>query len=209
MTSTSQGTEMACLYGDTFVSLLERVWDLRITYPTLDIVTHANDVKSCFKQMKLHPDIMPAFSIIVADFLYLQAALPFGTDFSPQNWEPVRRLVEVLSEKLFIDTTLRTKHRRHLDLLQWEPSLGKCTTPFVPAKACTQRVGALNSDGKPVPTLQRLFVDDSVYADIYKVDRIRIEQTVAAGIEAIFILLGCSDLSKRQDPISFDKMEAY
>ena len=111
MTSTSQGTEMTCLYGDTFVSLLERVWDLRITYPTLDIVTHANDVKSCFKQMKLHLDIMPAFLIIVADFLYLQSALPFGTDFSPQNWEPVRRLVEVLSEKLFTDTTLRTKHR--------------------------------------------------------------------------------------------------
>ena len=78
----------------------------------------------------------------------------------------------------------------------------------MPAKACTQRVGVLNSDGKPVPTPQRLFVDDSVYADIYEVDRIRIEQTVAAGIEAIFILLGRSDLSKRQDPISFDKMEA-
>ena len=103
MTSTSQGTEMACLYGNTFVSLLEQVWNLCITYPTLDIITHANDVKSCFKQMKLHPDIMPAFLIIVADFLYLQSALPFGTDFSPQNWEPVRRLVEVLSKKLFTD----------------------------------------------------------------------------------------------------------
>ena len=34
------------------------------------------------------------------------------------------------------------------------------------------------------------------------------EQTVAAGIESIFILLGVSDLLKRQDPISFDKMEA-
>ena len=118
MTSTRHGTEMACSCGDTFVSLLERIWDLRITYPSQDIVTHANDVKSCFKQMKLHPDIMPAFSIMVADFLYLQSALPFGTDFSPQNWEPVRRLVEVLAEKLFPDTTLRAKHRQYLDRLQ-------------------------------------------------------------------------------------------
>ena len=30
---------------------------------------------------------------------------------------------------------------------------------------------------------------------------------MAAGIEAIFILLGRSDLSKRQDPILFEKME--
>ena len=97
---------MLYLYGDTFIQLLERIYDLRITYPLLDMVLHANDVKSCFKQLKLHPDIMPAFSIIIADFLYLQSTLPFGTDFSPQNWEPVRHLVEVLAEKLFHDSSL-------------------------------------------------------------------------------------------------------
>ena len=80
MTSTSKGTEMDCLYGDTLLTLLERIYDLRITYPTKDIALHVNDAKSCFKQMKLHPDIMPAFSVIVAQFIFLQPALPFGTD---------------------------------------------------------------------------------------------------------------------------------
>ena len=207
MTSTKLGTELDCLYGDTFVTLLERIWDLRVTYPSTDIVTHANDVKSCFKQVKLHPDIMPAFSIIVADFMYLQTALPFGTDFSPQNWEPVRRLVEVLAQKLFGDKSLVIKHRKYLNRLQWEPSLGNSKASFVPAKACSQRQGVLDRDGLPKPTPQRLFVDDSVYADIYEADKTRLEQTVAAGIEAIFILLGESDLSQRQDPISFEKME--
>ncbi len=97
MTSTRFGTEMLCLCGDTFIHLLERIYDLRITYPLWDIVLHANDVKSCFKQLKLHLDIMPAFSIVIVDFLYLQSALPFGTDFSPQNWEPERRLIEALA----------------------------------------------------------------------------------------------------------------
>ena len=206
MTSTSQGSEMDCLYGDTLITLLERIWDLRISYPTTEIVTHANDVKSCFKQMKLHPDIMPAFSIMVADYLYLQSALPFGTDFSPQNWEPVRRIIEVLAEKLFADKSLVIKHHKYLVRLKWEPSLGKPRT-FIPAKACTTRTGVLDNKGQPCPTPQRLFVDDSVYAEIYEDERTRIKQTIAAGIEAIFILLGHSDLSKRQDPISFDKME--
>ena len=208
LTSTRFGTEMKCLYGDTLTQLLERIYDLRITYPDKDIVLHANDVKSCFKQMKLHPDIIPAFSIIIADFLYLQSALPFGTDFSPQNWEPVRRLIEVLAERLFGDKTLISKHRKYLDKLQWEKSLSKCKQPFVTAKSCSQRTGVLDASGNPLPTPQRLFVDDSVYAEIYEDDKIRIEQTVAAGIESIFILLGVSDLAKRQDPISFDKMEA-
>ena len=35
MTSTHLGTELACLYGDTFIALLERIWDLRITYPLM------------------------------------------------------------------------------------------------------------------------------------------------------------------------------
>ena len=49
-------------------------------------------------------------------------------------------------------------------------------------------------------------MDDSVYADVYEKTRIRLEQAIACGIEAIFILLGQSDLAKRQDPISFAKM---
>ena len=91
---------------------------------------------------------------------------------------------------------------RYLDQLRWEPSLGKGKSPFVPAKMCSQQKGVLDAEGKPKPTLQRVFVDDLVYADIFESNKCRIEQTVAAGIESIFILLGRSDLSKRQDPVS-------
>jgi hypothetical protein len=207
MTSTSEETELDCLYGDVALLLYERIWDLRVTYPNMDIILHANDVKSCFKQMKLQPDVMPAFSIVVAIFMYLQSALPFGMDFSPQNWEPVRRVAEILSEKLFQDKTLRTKHRKYLDKLQWDKHLGSQKKGFVKAKACSKRKGVLDAEGNPVSTPQNMFDDDSIYAEIYEHNRARVEQTVAAGIEAIFILLGRSDLIKRQDPISFEKME--
>jgi len=147
--------------------------------------------------MKLCPHIMSAFSIIIADFLYLQSALPFGMDFSPQNWEPVRQLIEILAEKLFNDKSLISKHRKYLDKLQWGPSLGKCETHCVPAKACSQHVGVLNADDTPVSTSQHLFVDDSVYANVYNDNRLRIEKNFTAGIETMFILLGASDLDKR------------
>ena len=78
---------------------------------------------------------------------------------------------------------------------------------FVEAKACTQRRGVLDAKGNPVPTPQSMFVDDSIYAKIYEKTRERIEQNVAAGIKAIFILFGRSDLPKRQYSISFKKME--
>ena len=131
---------------------LEQIYGLRITYPSIDIVLYANDVKSFFKQMKLHPDIIPAFSIIISDYLYLQSALPFGTDFLPQNWEPVRRLIEVLAKRLFADKSLITKHRKYLDKLYWEKSLAKCKQPFVTAKSRSQRTRVLGASGKPLPT---------------------------------------------------------
>ena len=69
MTPTPSGTKLGCLYRDITLLLYERAWDLRISYPTKDIITHANDVKSCFKQMKLYPNIMPASFIVVTDFM--------------------------------------------------------------------------------------------------------------------------------------------
>ena len=91
-------------------------------------------------------------------------------------------------------------------MLHWDPTLGNPAACFVPAKLCTQHTGVLDSEGHPKPTPQRLFVDDSVYAEVFQALRTRLEQAIACGIEAIFILLGQSDLKKRQDPISFAKM---
>ena len=190
MTSTKHGTELNCLYGNTLRDVLERIYDLRISFPKMEIVTHANDVKSCFRQLKLHPDIVPAFSIMVADFLFLQAALPFGTDFSPQNWEVCRRIIEALAQKLFDDTNLRTKHRKYLDRIKFAPDLCRTLRKVTRAKACSQRKGVRTADGGLQPTPHRLFVDDDIYADIW--DVVRMEQTIAASIEAIFILLEAS-----------------
>ena len=47
------------------------------------------------------------------------------------------------------------------------------------------------------------FFDDILYADVFCIERT--EQAAVACIEAIFIVLGHSDLSKRQDPVSWDK----
>jgi len=49
-----------------------------------------------------------------------------------------------------------------------------------------------------------VYIDNDIYVDIFTIDDF--EQCVAASIEAIYILLGPSDLQRRQDPFSFDKL---
>jgi hypothetical protein len=205
MTSTDEGTELDCDFGSVLSNLLQRIWNLRITYPDRDIVIHANDVKSCFRQLKHHPDVMGAFSYILGDYLFLQCGLTFGSDFSPASWEVIRRIAEQLAEGLFKDPTLRDRYRYALDKLQWQPGLGKQHARFTPAQACSKNNGVLDNEGNPVPTPHDFFVDDDLYAEVFDLNRV--EQAVAASIAAIFILLGKSELDKRQDPISFDKME--
>ena len=151
--------------------LLIRIWNLRITYPFLDIVLHANDVKSCFRQLKHHPDMMGAFSYILGEFLFLQCGLTFGSDLGPASWEVIRRIAEQLAEAFFDDKSLRQKHRKYLDQLRWDWSLGCSQSGFCPEKACGQNKGILDKDGKPVNTPHDFFVDDDLYSGIVDIER--------------------------------------
>ena len=203
MTSTHLGVEDDCLFGDVRERIWTRAYNLRVTYPAQDLIVHANDVKSCFRQIKLHPDVFGAFSYLIADQLFLSCGLPFGTDFSPQNWEPLRRILERLAEALFEDSSLRAKHRKYLDQIEYDQALGKCAH-IAQAVADRYNQGVLDAQGNPVNTPHFYYVDDGVYVELFDIDRI--EQSLASSIEAIFILLGDSNLALRQDPVSFDKL---
>ena len=205
MTTTQEGTELDCAFGDVLLRLLTRVWNLRISYPSQDLILHANDVKSCFRQLKHHPDVMGAFSYILGPYLFLQCSLTFGSDFSPASWEAVRRIAEHLAEALFEDKTLRSKHRTYLDRLIWKKDLGSKKARFTQAKRDNINKGVFDDNGIPANTPHDFYVDDDVYSELFDIDRV--EQAVAASIEAIFILLGDSDLSLHQDAVSFDKLE--
>ena len=75
MTSMPHGSELQCEFGNVREEILARAYNLRVSYPTDDIVAHANDVKSCFHQIKHHPDVAGAFSYILADHLFFQVGI--------------------------------------------------------------------------------------------------------------------------------------
>jgi hypothetical protein len=197
MTSTAQSTltgdELQCLFGDSFTKILVHIWNLQISYPYHDIVLHASDVKSCFHQLKHHPDVVGAFSSIIADILYVPCGLTFGSDFSGKT----------LSEKLFDDDSLVEKNRHYLDQLSWGDSLGN-PKRLSQARACRMHQGVLDSSGRPVNTPHTFYVDDGIYCKVH--DRTRVRRAAAASIEAIFRLLGESALTQRQDPILWEKL---
>ena len=118
MTKDASKRELHCDFGQVKSKLYKRIYNLHITHAMLDIIIHTNDVKSCFRQLKHHPDYMGLFSFIIDDLLYLQCGLTFGSDFSPASWEVIRRIIKVLAEYLFKDCRRCVKHRNHLDRMQ-------------------------------------------------------------------------------------------
>jgi hypothetical protein len=111
-----------------------------------------------------------------------------------------------LATRLFDDASLRDKHRQYLDQLVFDRSLGKRGKRRTLTRAKREDInkGVLTSTGAPEKTPHNFYVDDDVYSELWAIERV--EQAVAASIEAVFILLGPSNLKLRQDPVSFDKV---
>ena len=131
------------------------------------IVTHTNSDKSCFKQMKLYPDIMPTFFIMVADFMYLQPSLSFGGACLLGHQNPSR------------ETVPRQITSNQASQVFGQTPMGKSLVSekkgFIQAKSFTKRQGVLDDTGQPVSTPQSLFVGYSVYAEVYEHNRDRIK----------------------------------
>jgi hypothetical protein len=124
MTYTPYGYELNCEFSSVRDVILVCAYNLQLSYPKDDIVVHANDVKSCFRQIKHHPNVAGDFSYILADYLFFQVGLAFSADFSPANWEAICHAQSALAKPLFFDTSLVTKHHTILDKIKWCRSLG-------------------------------------------------------------------------------------
>jgi hypothetical protein len=167
MTSTPCGSELQCKFGTVREEILIRAYNLQISYPNDDIIVHANDVKSCFHQIKQHPDVAGAFSYIFADYQIFQAGLVFGADFSPANWEAVRLVQSALAKQLFFDTSLVKKHRAVLDKIKWCRSMhGQQKLHFTQAFKDALNPGITDASGIPAPTPHGVYIDDDIYLDV-------------------------------------------
>jgi hypothetical protein len=73
-------------YGTAFLRYLIWLWNLRITYPTDDILQMTDDISAAFHRVLYHPDIGPAFATVWKSHLIIPASAIFGSKSSPGNY---------------------------------------------------------------------------------------------------------------------------
>mmetsp|Transcript_29742 Transcript_29742/g.86679 ORF Transcript_29742/g.86679 Transcript_29742/m.86679 type:complete len:873 (-) Transcript_29742:2591-5209(-) len=187
-------------YGRVLQEHINRIWNLRISYPNEDILLWDDDIAGCFRQEKHHPDVTPAFGLIIDMFLYFYVGQTFGSIFSPANNEPVRRAREQLAESLGEDLSIIDKHKDLLSKIKFSKP-AKAGTKYCQAKKCSLNRGVIDDKGKVANTPLHTFVDDALMAEI----RDRMMQAMANSIEALEIILGKPDTELRRAALSLEK----
>ena len=192
----NHASEPEIIYGSTFMMYLLYLWNLRITYPSVDIMLMDDDVKDAFRHCKYHPDVASAFSFIINELLFISLGGTFGCIVTPSNFEPIARARTHLAYHLSHRRDLLLKYKHIIDKVSFsEPQ----TTETIFTKACPCSINKGLSE--PNRTQYNMFVDDSLFAQT----RDNIKHAMAASIEALHIILGYPNTEVRQNPLSLDK----
>ena len=59
-------------FGQAFNKHLIRIWNLRITHPSEDILLWDDDVSGAYRLPKYHPDVAAAFSYSILNYFFLK-----------------------------------------------------------------------------------------------------------------------------------------
>ena len=191
--------EPTLAYGSAWQRHINRIWNLRISYPQEEIYLFDDDVKGAFRQVKYNPDVSSVFSFIISLYFFLPTGGTFGAVPSPSNFEPIARARTYLANLLSRKKALVKKHWDIIKLMKFSRKSPTSTT-YVQAVADEINIGVLDEQGNS-RTVYSMFVDDSLYAEVHK----HMLVAIAASIEALFLLLGFPQDHLRQNNLSLDK----
>ena len=196
---TPRDEEADITFGHIYMSFLIWIWNMRISYPDEDILLAFVDISSCFRWPRIFPCLIGAFGFIIGPLFFAANAMVFGSVASATSWEPFRRAISALALSYFGRQVLVQKHAKLLKMVRWSPVEDDIS--FVQATKCTKNQGITTLDGESKPSPHFIYVDDNLMADI----RSRMPFTLAAAIEAVYVIMGFPTLALRQCAIALDK----
>jgi hypothetical protein len=197
---TPMDNEAPITFGSTKIQFLVDIYNTRISFPDAPILLGTANIKACFCFPRIHADLTGAFGFLAGGHFFLAIAMVFGSIASASSWEPFRRAIEALSAVYANRPDLVWNHQKYLNMINWatiDPSV-----VLTKAVACAINQGVLDDKGVARPRPARIFVDDSLLLAISKGIMM---MSLAALIEAIFVVMGVPDTSIRQCPLAQDK----
>jgi hypothetical protein len=152
------------VFGDAWTRFLAAIYNLRISFPNIEIYLFDDDVASAFRQVKYNPNVISAKGFIIDKYLFIATGLTFGDRSSPPNFEPIARARMALSTELSTGRHPVPEFPEYLTQVQFAAP----PSPEVRfAPACADRFNpgvSVPADGSLPPIAYNMHVDDNLYA---------------------------------------------
>ena len=86
---TSKDNEPRLTFASAELGFMTWLYNLRITYPDVEIYIADDDVSGAFRLMKYHPNLMALHTSIQAGYAVVNTGGTFGDNTSPSNFDPI------------------------------------------------------------------------------------------------------------------------
>jgi len=192
--------EPEIVFGQAMPGYLLELCNLRVTYPTRDILQHTNDVTRAFRRECYNCEVVPAKGFLFEDYLHFAVGQTFGDKSSPSNFEPFARARCALAQHYWLTKEEVPLYEDYLDHVQFDAPPGKDTI-FTPVTANKYTPGVLRPNGTRRPTRHFMFVDDAMYADVPE----RMHLAMRHSIHAANVTFGMPDPTKRTNAVDYEK----
>ena len=156
--------EPAIMFGQAWTKFLIAIYNLRITFPDLEIYLFDDDVASAFRQLKYHPNVVSAKGILIGAYLYIATGLTFGDRSSPPSFEPIAQARMALSAELSKGGHPVPDFPEYINHVEFTPPPPP-ELRFTEARADKYNPGVPRPpDGSFPPVAYNMHVDDNLYA---------------------------------------------
>ena len=202
---TSKDTEPPLTFATAEMEFMIWLYNLRVSYPWLEIFIGDDDVSGAFNQNKMHPNLVAMHTSRQCGFGVLSTGTTFGGNTSPSGWDSVkcaRQQRSIYIWKHEPTTWLRAKQVLPPLELSADPTPLE-VAGFVPADADTLNRGVMAADGSRLPPTYPMHVDDNMYADVKEF----LPRTVCSSAAGLYDVLGWPQPSIVPSPLSMDKLK--
>jgi hypothetical protein len=97
---TSKDTEPPVAFAPAFLTSLIWLYNLRFSYPALEIFLMDDDVSGAFRHGKYNPNVVGLHAFLLFRFLFFSTGQTFGDCTSPSNWDPFAKARRELAQSL-------------------------------------------------------------------------------------------------------------
>jgi hypothetical protein len=145
---TCKETEPEIDFPKAWLMRLAWLWNLRITYPWLEIYLGDDDVSGAFRQVKYNPNVVAMHAFLVFGVLFMSTGQTFGDCTSPASWEPVARSRQQYARYLWHQANTLARALQHLPVLHFaDPPTAATVGSFVQATPDLLNPGVLDAGG--------------------------------------------------------------